>query len=52
MTIPSIRDYSGWNEQAAEMWYNENRYDMMYPPEPDQEDWDERMWEDEDEDAR
>ena len=28
--IPSIADYSHWNEDAELMWYQENRYDMEY----------------------
>jgi len=32
--IPSISDYSHHNEEAAAVWYAENRYDMMYAGEP------------------
>ena len=28
--IPSVSDYSHWNEDAELMWYEENKYDMMY----------------------
>jgi hypothetical protein len=29
--ILSISDYSHWNEDAALMWYEENKYDMTHP---------------------
>jgi hypothetical protein len=29
--IPSISDYSHWNEDAETMWYLENKYDMEHP---------------------
>jgi len=28
--IPSISDYAHWGEEAAAVWYEENKYDMMY----------------------
>lgn len=28
--IPTVADYSHWNEEAAAVWYEENRYDLMY----------------------
>lgn len=37
--IPSISDYSHWNEDAAAMWYAENRYDMEHADEIIEEDW-------------
>lgn len=39
--IPSISDYSHWNEEAESMWYAENKYDMEHWDEPidDDEDW-------------
>lgn len=48
--IPSISDYSHWNEEATSMWYQENRYDMMYAGERmDDDDQDYRDYEDEEE---
>lgn len=32
--IPSISDYSHWNEDAALVWYQENKYDMQHWDEP------------------
>jgi hypothetical protein len=29
--IPPISDYSHWNEDAAAVWYEENKYDMAHP---------------------
>lgn len=29
--VPTVEDYSHWNEEAAQVWWLENRYDMMYP---------------------
>lgn len=47
--IPPVSDYSHWNEEAESMWYAENRYDMMYPPEPDNDPYDyNEDWEDDD----
>lgn len=31
--IPSVSDYSHWNEDAQYMWYAENRYDMEHSDE-------------------
>lgn len=31
--IPPVSDYSHWNEEAEQVWYAENRYDMMYADE-------------------
>ena len=31
--IPSVSDYSHWNEDAELMWYNENKYDMEHSDE-------------------
>lgn len=45
MSIPSVSDYSHWNEDAQMMWYEENKYDMMYPPEDD---YDYDDWKDDD----
>jgi len=28
--IPPVSDYAHWNEDAALMHYEENKYDMMY----------------------
>lgn len=43
--IPSIEDYSHWNEDAEYMWYQENKYDMDNPYNNDFDDrcydWDE-----------
>jgi hypothetical protein len=36
--IPSVSDYAHWNEDAELMWYQENRYDMMYGYEEDYDD--------------
>ena len=43
--IPSVSDYSHWNEDAELMWYQENRYDMMYGND-DYEDDDDYRYED------
>ena len=29
--IPPISDYAHWNEDAALIWYEENKYDMAHP---------------------
>lgn len=26
--IPTVKDYDHWGEEAAAVWYAENRYDM------------------------
>jgi len=31
--IPSVADYSHWNEEAEAMWWLENRYDMEHADE-------------------
>lgn len=31
--IPTVADYSHWNEDAQAVWYAENRYDMEHPEE-------------------
>lgn len=46
--IPRVSDYSHYNEEAQQVWYAENRYDMMYPPEPDNSELYEEDWGDED----
>lgn len=28
--IPTVADYAHWNEEAEAVWYEENRYDLMY----------------------
>ena len=33
--IPSVSDYSHWNEDAQRIWYEENKYDMQH--------WDEEV---------
>jgi hypothetical protein len=38
--IPTIADYSHWNEDAARMWWEENKYDMQHPDEIISDDWD------------
>lgn len=51
--IPPVSDYSHWNEEAESMWYAENRYDMMYPPEPDNDPYEEfyeEFYDDDDDD--
>lgn len=32
--IPSVSEYSHWNEEAEAIWYLENRYDMEHADEP------------------
>lgn len=44
--IPPVSDYSHWNEDAERVWYEENKYDMMYPPEPDSDPYDEEFYDD------
>jgi hypothetical protein len=41
--IPTIADYSHWNEDAAAIWYEENKYDMQHWDEP----FDAQFYEDE-----
>jgi len=36
--IPSVADYAHWGEEAEQVWYAENRYDMENPPENEPED--------------
>lgn len=31
--IPPVSDYAHWNEDAQRVWYEENKYDMMYADE-------------------
>lgn len=38
--IPSVEDYSHWNEDAQMMWYNENKYDMEHADELLDDDYD------------
>lgn len=46
--IPSISEYSHWNEEAEAMWYAENRYDMEHWDEPVEDDDDDPGYYDED----
>lgn len=32
--IPSVSEYSHWNEDAQAIWWLENRYDMEHADEP------------------
>jgi len=32
--IPTVADYSHWNEEAQRVWYEENKYDMEHWDEP------------------
>jgi hypothetical protein len=36
--IPPRSDYAHWNEDQDLMWYEENKYDMMYEHERDYDD--------------
>ncbi len=36
--IPPVSAYAHWNEDAERIWYEENRYDMMYADEIIEED--------------
>jgi hypothetical protein len=45
--IPSISDYAHWNEDAAAMWYQENRYDMEHADEMIDDDFYEEDYDDE-----
>ena len=47
--IPTIEDYSHWNEEAPAVWYAENRYDMEHAGEH-MYDEDDAFWSDEDDD--
>jgi|WetSurMetagenome_2_1015567.scaffolds.fasta_scaffold03898_14 hypothetical protein len=40
--IPTVAEYAHWNEEAASMWYAENRYDMEHADEiiDDPDEWD------------
>ena len=50
--IPPVSDYAHWNEDAELMWYEENKYDMMYGNEEQwyEDDYLDTDWSDEDED--
>jgi hypothetical protein len=45
--IPPVSDYAHWNEDAELMWYNENKYDMEHADEIMDDDFDDRGWDDE-----
>lgn len=47
--IPSVSEYSHWNEDAQAVWYAENRYDMEHADEIIEDDDDFVEPEDEDE---
>lgn len=38
--IPPISAYAHWNEDAAYMWWEENKYDMYHSDEIIEDDWD------------
>jgi hypothetical protein len=38
--IPTIKDYEHWNEEAPQIWWAENRYDMEHADEILDEGWD------------
>lgn len=42
--IPNRSEYEHWNEEADQVWYQENKYDMMYDGEPGSEPWDDPEW--------
>lgn len=42
--IPPVSDYAHWNEEAEQVWYAENKYDMEHPEVFD--DWLEAQYED------
>lgn len=44
--IPPVSDYAGWNEDAERVWFEENRYDMEYPPDPDPDEFYDREYDD------
>lgn len=33
--VPPVSDYAHWGEEAEQVWYAENRYDMDHGDEPD-----------------
>jgi hypothetical protein len=37
--IPPVSDYAHYNEEAEQVWYAENRYDMEHADEIVEEDW-------------
>lgn len=46
--IPPVSDYAHYNEDAQLMWYEENKYDMMYAGEPmDDDPYDDYYYDDE-----
>lgn len=47
--IPSVSEYSHWNEEAEAIWYLENRYDMEHADEILEDDDDGRDYDDDDE---
>lgn len=38
--IPSINDYAHYNEEAAAVWWAENRYDMEHQDDPSEREYD------------
>jgi hypothetical protein len=41
--IPTIADYAHHNEDAARIWWEENRYDMEHPEIAEEARWEEEM---------
>lgn len=47
--IPTVAEYSHWNEDAYAMWYEENKYDMEHADEIIEDDEDMLFHEEDDE---
>lgn len=39
--VPTVADYAHWGEEAEQVWYEENRYDLLYGGEPDHDPYEE-----------
>ena len=42
--IQPVSDYAHWNEEAEQIWYLENRYDMEHPEVFEPDPYDEDRW--------
>lgn len=47
--IPTVAEYSHWNEEAEAIWYLENKYDMEHADEIIENDDDDPIYDDGDE---
>lgn len=49
--IPTVADYAHWGEEAEAVWFEENRYDLLYGGEPDHDPYDDYDYDEDDPDA-